>query len=333
MCVYAAAVFIVSERSNQLKSLNIFLGVKTCHKYSHMSEKWMDALPDNVGLTSISIPGTHNSGACYRTIPTVRCQEKSVTDQLYNGVRFIDLRVGKSPMKNEDDPTQLTVVHGKLPVRIPKSRKFYKTLDEIYDFLASNPSECVILSLKVEGVGDWDEEHDEFPELLWDYYITGAESRWYLETKLPTIGEARGKIVLMRRFPVNDKERSLKFGFDASTWEYNTPSDDNGHFVVQDKCELLNKEEIDVKIDLIKTMVENAVEHNSSQGNDKLFLNFTSATNFLHKTCWPENVAKAVASSDIFSNFKKGCGVVIFDYVNFNHYGLAKAVIKSNFDQ
>lgn len=296
-----------------------------------MKEQWMKTLPDDIGLNAISIPGTHNSGACYKTLPTVRCQEKSVTEQLYNGVRFVDLRVGKAPLKNEEKSFELTVVHGKLPVRIPKSRKFRKTLSEIYDFLESNPSECVILSLKVEGVGEWDHDNDEFPNVLWESYILEDESMWYLDTALPKLGDARGKIVLMRRFGVKNPDLIPRFGFNASSWNYNTPAEDLGSFVVQDKCELLGKEEIELKIDLIKDMAKNAINYNSTSQGDKLFLNFASATNFFSRDCWPEKVAQAVVRSNILGTFRKGCGIIIFDYVNLDHYGLAKAVIDSNF--
>lgn len=292
----------------------------------------MASLLDDITLGALSIPGTHNSGACYRTLPSVRCQNESVSTQLRNGVRFLDLRVGKYPLKSGDKATELTVVHGKFPVRIPIARKFSKVLDEIYDFLKKNKSECIILSIKVEGVGDWDNKNDEFAKLLWDNYIMERKAKWYVEQKLPTLGDARGKIVLLRRFSIENPDLVHKFGFDASTWSYNTPGDDRGEFMVQDKCELHDKGEIEQKVELIKAMTQKAIDYNSTELQGKLFLNFTSGTGLLKKECWPDRVAQAVSETDILSYFRRGSGVVIFDFIDLNNWSIAKALIKSNFD-
>lgn len=291
----------------------------------------MASIPDDLPLGALSIPGTHNSGACYRTLPSVRCQNQSVATQLKNGVRFLDIRVGKYPLKSGDKASELTVVHGKFPVRIPIARKFSKVLDEIYDFLGKNSSECVILSLKVEGLGDWDEENDEFGNLLWENYIMERQKRWYVEQNLPTIGDARGKIVLFRRFAIRKPDLVSRFGFDASIWSYNTPEDDRGEFIVQDKCELHDKGDIKEKVKLIKAMTQKAIDYNSTEQPGKLFLNFTSGTGLMKKECWPDRVAKAVSETDILAYFKKGSGVVILDFIDLNNWSIAKALIKSNF--
>ncbi|WPK22967.1 hypothetical protein PUMCH_000190 [Australozyma saopauloensis] len=292
---------------------------------------WMSEISDDVCLSSLSIPGTHNSGACYKTLPSVRCQNEPVYNQLVNGVRFLDIRVGKHHLKSRDDDAELTVVHGKFPVRIPIARKFIKVLTEIYDFLGENPSEAVLLSLKVEGVGDWDTQNDEFAQLLWNRYIQPNEHKWHFNSELPRLGDARGRIVLMRRFKLTDQTLIPRFGFDASYWSYNTIEDDRGLFVVQDKCELRNKEEIEQKVGFVKNLMQKAVDHNSSQDANKLFLNFTSGTNLINKDCWPDRVARAVANTDISSFFKKGCGVVILDFIDLDNWGLARSLVDSNF--
>ena len=297
------------------------------------SQVWMKHLPDDVSLGALSIPGTHNSGACYRTLPSVRCQNEAVSKQLVNGVRFLDLRVGKYPLKSGDNASELTVVHGVFPVRIPVARKFRKVLNEIRDFLDANPSECVILSLKVEGLGEWDEGNDEFPNLLWDNYILEDESRWYLEQSLPKLGEVRGKIVLFRRFHVENKRLVPRFGFDAEVWDFNTPEDDRGHFAVQDKCELRGKHEIGEKVELIKSMTQKAIEYNSKEEKAKLFINFTSGASILSKDCWPDRVANAIVKTDIASHFKKGCGLVIVDFADLKNWHLSKALVNSNFQK
>lgn len=57
---------------------------------------WMSKLSSSLPLSSLSIPGTHNSHTCYRALPSVRCQIVSVKDQLESGIRFLDIRVQPS---------------------------------------------------------------------------------------------------------------------------------------------------------------------------------------------------------------------------------------------
>lgn len=43
--------------------------------------------------------------------------------------------------------------------------------------------------------------------LLFDLYIEPTRSKWFLEPKIPTLGEARGKIVLFSRFGAADEDK------------------------------------------------------------------------------------------------------------------------------
>ena len=55
---------------------------------------WMGELPDDVYLSEITIPGTHESAARYVMIGyALRCQETSIADQLNNGYRYLDLHI------------------------------------------------------------------------------------------------------------------------------------------------------------------------------------------------------------------------------------------------
>ena len=57
------------------------------------AHNWMHSLNDDVSLSQLSIPGTHNSGARYETWPgTSQCQDLSIDEQLEAGVRFLDIR-------------------------------------------------------------------------------------------------------------------------------------------------------------------------------------------------------------------------------------------------
>ena len=54
---------------------------------------WMSFLDDDIYLSEITIPGTHNSAARYVTLGyAMKCQDTSIYEQLENGYRYLDLR-------------------------------------------------------------------------------------------------------------------------------------------------------------------------------------------------------------------------------------------------
>lgn len=292
---------------------------------------WLGELSDDTQLGSLSIPGTHNSAACHIALPSVKCQGATVTEQLENGVRFLDVRVGKNPLKSGEEANELTVVHGKFPVRIPFPKRFSSTLEEVYDFLNEHQSECVIVSIKQEGTGEWDNELDEFANLIWDNYIGPNQDRWFLGTELPRLGDARGKAVLFRRFGVHNEEKRRQFGFGAATWQYNTIEDDRGTFVVQDFCEIENKDDIPKKVEYVKRLAQKAAEHNATNSDNKLYVNFTLGSNFFDRECWPKPVAQAMTNLNLQESFSRGSGIIVLDYIDENDWLLARELIDKNF--
>ncbi|ODV78944.1 PLC-like phosphodiesterase [Suhomyces tanzawaensis NRRL Y-17324] len=292
-------------------------------------KSWLKEIDDNTKISRLSIPGTHNSAACHTALPSVQCQGASVTDQLEHGVRFLDIRVGKLFLKEGDEAKDLQVIHGKFPVKIPFAEKLTSVLDEVYDFLAHNKSETVIVSLKQEGSDDWNNSQDEFGNLIWDKYINPHKNKWYLNTDIPRLGDARGKAILFRRFGVQNEDRRREFGFDAASWKYNCEEDDRGSFVVQDYCEIQSGE-IDKKIGYVKNLANKAKDYTNGN-DDKIFLNFTSGSNFFDRECWPQQVAIAMAKGGIQDHFKKGSGIIVLDYVESNNWEFSKKLVDTNF--
>ena len=55
---------------------------------------WMAALDDAASLRSLTLPGTHDSGALHSIADVSgKCQTLSVKEQLKIGVRFLDIRL------------------------------------------------------------------------------------------------------------------------------------------------------------------------------------------------------------------------------------------------
>lgn len=119
-------------------------------------------------------------------------------------MRFFDLRVARPLLTILGSKDNLQIIHGNFPVRIPNQLDLEEVLKDIYAFVREHPSEVPIVSIKQEGKDTW--EGDDFPNLIWKKYIGPNQDKWFLDNKIPKLGEARGKVVLFRRFGVNNEE-------------------------------------------------------------------------------------------------------------------------------
>ncbi|MFY0252531.1 phosphatidylinositol-specific phospholipase C [Chitinophaga sp. 30R24] len=166
---------------------------------------WMGAIADNTSLTTLSIPGTHDSGARVEPIGgTAKCQDLTIRQQLDAGTRFLDIRC-----RHIGDA--FAIHHGS----IYQNMNFTDVLTACYDFLAANPTETIVMSVKEEY--DPTNNTRSF-EQTFDTYTQQQPSKWYLDNTVPTLGQVRGKIVLVRRFGASNTPK----GIEATNWADNT---------------------------------------------------------------------------------------------------------------
>ncbi|KAF2401201.1 PLC-like phosphodiesterase [Trichodelitschia bisporula] len=303
---------------------------------------WMQHLRDPTPLSALSIPGTHNSPTCHKALPSVRCQAVSPRAQLDNGVRFFDIRV--QPERPEDSGHDgLILVHGVFPISLTGNKYFRDLVNETVSWLEGHGSETVIFSVKREGPGEHNDA--QLARILRQHYANN--DRWWTEPRIPRLGEARGKIVLMRRFALADELRGEHDGrgwaLDAENWAYNTPNDRHGEVVVQDFCEVLDTENIDAKLRYATEHLERAGCEACGDENapaPPLYLNFLSASNFWKVGCWPEKIAailnpavtKHLATKHVQSGQGDwGTGVVICDWVGESgDWDLVRCIVGMN---
>lgn len=171
-------------------------------------------LSDDIYISELNIAGTHDSAtACVAMENTARCQNKTVAEQLVMGVRLLDIR-----LSHKGD--EFYLVHSLADCYRDKDKTNRLTFGEVFNdcksFLEANPSETLIVSVKQDrGIMS-----KGFFSKFYDKYIKDDESSWYLENKVPTLGECRGKLVLMRRCKVrNNYEKNIKCGLDFSCWK------------------------------------------------------------------------------------------------------------------
>jgi 1-phosphatidylinositol phosphodiesterase len=266
---------------------------------------WMNKLKNHSPLSALSIPGTHNSPTHHKALPSVRCQAVTVREQLDNGVRFMDIRV--QPEDPEDlSKDGLVLVHSAFPVSLTGNKYFRDLLNTVTEFLDRNPSETIVISLKREGVGKATDEH--LSKILHRHYTNNG--RWFTENRIPTLGEVRNKIVLVRRFNLDDsvkgEHNGQGIGLDASSWPDNCEDGlcSSGTIRVQDFYEVEESINIDKKIRFSHAHLDRAgsctcplpADMNIASTNppNPFYINFLSASNFFRPGCWPDRVAAKV---------------------------------------
>lgn len=290
---YAVDVPSPTKKSSELRSLDggelrmtaVYVrasGLVTLLSSAEL-HRWMGELPEDIALTRLSIPGTHNSPTCYVALPSVRCQAVDIAEQLANGVRFLDIRV--SVDRDKDD---LVLVHSVFPISLTGSKYFADMLGPIYDFLDKNPSEAVIMSVKREGTGRGSD--GDLGRHLHSRYIPAKPERWWTESRLPKLGDVRGKIVLMSRFGPHDEHHG-RCGIQAAPWPDNCEDAlaAGGLVRVQDFYEISESKNIEKKHTLSCAHLERAAERGGD--GDHVFVNFLTASNFFNTSCWPERIA------------------------------------------
>jgi Ricin-type beta-trefoil lectin domain-like/Phosphatidylinositol-specific phospholipase C, X domain len=212
---------------------------------------WMNSINGSLPISQFSIPGTHDSGALYEPVSgTAKCQNLTIADQLNAGVRFLDIRC-----RHINDA--FAIHHGS----VYQNMNFDDVLNAVIGFLNSNPSECVIMSVKEEYNPTGNTRSFE---ATFDSYVAKNPSKWSLGSSIPNLSQVRGKIVLFRRFGAS----SLPKGIDASNWPDNTTFS-SGVLRVQDWYNVSNN---NTKWSYITSLLNEAYYG----GSGTLFVNFSS---------------------------------------------------------
>ena len=159
------------------------------------SADWMAALPDEKLLSELVIPGTHDSATQFVQLAFFsKCQALGIREQLEAGYRYLDIRLGAA------EAGKLQLMHGftrcKPGALSSDSLLLDAVLADCYAFLAAHPTETVLFAVKQEH---GDESVSAFETLL-DAYVSENEGFWLLTDSVPALGEARGRLVLLRRY-------------------------------------------------------------------------------------------------------------------------------------
>ncbi len=295
---------------------------------SHTS--WMRDIPDDTPVTALSIPGTHNSGCADGPLGFAETQDLDVPDQLDAGIRFLDIRLALC----EDN---LFVHHDVIYM----DKSYTSVLAMCSSFLEKYPSETILMSIKDESrvdsslgrfapsevlgklsrgdatIRDRNVSFAEtFKERTWKHIEKAPLPLFYNFTANPetsvtsgpgltsetTLGDVRGKIILLRRF-----DGGQDVGFDLTYWPENQTfrSAASPMHVVHDRYQGLEEED---KYELVITHLEEA-KHGDLRD---LYITFSSAVDLKAR-----GFAEAINPrlNDYLTRSPKGrVGIIAMDY-------------------
>ena len=291
---------------------------------------WMENVPDETKLSSMSIPGTHDS--CTQNVDMryiFQCQDASIATQLKYGYRYLDMRL---VLEKRSGQETLVLKHNIARCKVSDS-PFSRTLTladvlkDVYAFLDEHPSETVILCMKAENSKD---DVAAVQKALYEM-IDQASERWYLKNEIPTMGAVRGKIVLATRFDdklqVGSDRCGLYFGW-TDQGDRTVLTDPTADSVINGRETLCVQDrynyDVGDKITAIRTCLDS-----SRAADDTFFLNFTS-TSGSGAVGHPKGYAKDI-NLDLYAyewEAGKAYGVVIVD---FGPKKIAEKIYGTNF--
>lgn len=200
---------------------------------------WTSAIADNKSLKDIAIPGTHNSATWKMITGETKCQNRNIGDQLNDGIRYFDIRVGYNGQ----------LYHGDFACSV--------TLEDIISacvrHIGEHPKETVLVMLSWEGVQSYG--LGAFQSWCAPVFHTW-QRYWHFSEYIPKMEAVRGKIVLINGTDTGKKGLSLNQFKRQNNWD------------VGDWTQTWRKR-AQMKVDLIN----NFINQSYNDGSDQMLMN------------------------------------------------------------
>ncbi len=283
------SVLTQGEAANAQAFVLSYLSTNSAQSYGNVFDlqnedmNWMSALPETVLLSEVNMPATHDTGAnaviqdmnsVLDNASVTKCQKHYYEEQLATGVRSFDVRCNaKAENASVHD---VMIVHGGDYFQCYNRYGAALSLGEILDisklFLQKHPSESIVILLKPDAG-----THSDLARTLAKYVEENAQYFWQSDT-VPTVRQARGKIVLLRRF--EDSTGSIAFGPDLTQWDkqdygakkglLTMPQASGAQVYVQDAYQQTGENKINY--------VQGAINDSQSVPKNAYIYNYTSCT-------------------------------------------------------
>jgi len=270
----------------------------------HLSDWMRQLLTDDLPLAFVSMPGTHNSASSLigsrhprPVVAAARCQGRDLAGQLAMGVRFFDLRVRPCGL----------LCHGVVSCGLT----IRAALEAFSEFLLAHPGEVLLArikderpteksALRVDALVRGLAEETCFPRFTDPCFPLFTGNRW------PSVGEVRGKIVLIRDWSLGNF--GVPWGLECMQ--------------IQDEYQQNSGK---AKWEVVERNLRTA-----RPDRDRLHVHFTSATSLPRGT--PISIARSVNPS-LAAHFRstpvcRFVGVVAMDFPSVE---LCELIVQRNF--
>lgn len=258
---------------------------------------WMSAIKDDASLADITMPGTHDS--CTKYVDGIAgawatTQNTTITEQLNMGVRYLDLRL----MRDTGVNYNVRLVHGSINCYNASGGylTLYEVFEDIYSFLNQNPTESVVVSVKMDAGDNINLLAQDINNL-----IDLRSNYWYTSGNTPQLGNVRGKCVLAYRISELGRGLNLNWGDQGS----DGGAVDFGHMKVQDRYKMGS----DTKwSNAVKPMLD------EKKPNGVWYINFMSTTGGGIEGVQP-NANRINSSFRTYEMMNNKCyGIICLDY-------------------
>ena len=281
----------------------VFPYANTTNKKEKHSD-WMKNLDGDQLITDLVLPGSHDSAANISDLPFfTKTQYTSIQEQLEIGVRTFDMRL-------TIEKERIKFTHSSFNCKENAFKTLYleKVCNLMYDFLNENPSETILFIAKHEH---GKETISELEDIFYNTIKDNA-NKWYLNGSIPTLSEARGKIVLLTRYQTNygiNVSWIEQSGKDDTSKTYDVISHGDYDVCIQDRYQY----KIDDKWSAFTSKLPEL-------NKPTIVLNYLSTTE--GGLTSPTNIAKKLnnkfMSYDVPSDFK---GSIMLDFINSDLVG------------
>ncbi|AJI94486.1 phosphatidylinositol-specific phospholipase C, X domain protein [Yersinia ruckeri] len=279
-------------------------------------KNWMGKLGNSMLLSNVSIPGTNNSAVFFPFMTPagqIQTQLWDIDIQLNNGIRFLDIRC--------------RLVEGVLALyhsNVYLNQNLSDVLASCLVFIKNNPTEFIILSIKQEG------SNEIFNDVFLKNYLVAYIDYFFIENRIPSVEEVRGKIILLRRYQGGDQ------GINIMPWEDNkTFVIDNGYCKVHVQDEYYDYTVLSIKNK--RKPINDLIDLAKSKRDDEIYINYTSIGGYL---VTPFIGANGFTDYDGINKWfsieykyrtKSYLGIIVSDCVDAQEGEIIDTVINANF--
>ena len=288
------------------------------------ADNWMHRLPDDAYVSTLSIPGSHDTGtgSGFPGVTTsiygpfgdkyARTQDINIEEQWNIGIRAFDFR----PAIKDG---YINVNHGIMPTKL----RFDNALFFLRDKLRENPSEFAVIHLLHASAGD--DNASNYGEKLLELFSRDDLKDFLVDFKSTlTVREMRGKILLLSRDEYADqpvggffRDWTGQVDWSLQTGGSIVGTNSTATLYMQDFAETHREGDLEVKVNAVRQLLDFSTKHKTTSAADIVWVyNLASAYSKTSRLYIPLVIDQQISSSDGYRDNAAHTNAAIIDYLS-----------------